>query len=51
MILFNLHIRYQNMNIEDKLVSLKNNLDISENLSDLIIDTLIEIILSFIRQF
>jgi hypothetical protein len=39
------------MNIEDKLVSLKNNLDISENLSDLIIDTLIEIILSFIRQF
>lgn len=37
------------MNFEEKLVSLKNNLDIANNLGDLITGLLIDIVLSFIR--
>ncbi len=37
------------MNIEEKLVSLKNNLDTADNFGDLIMGLLIDIVLSFIR--
>ena len=37
------------MDIEDKLVFLKNNLDNSDNLGDFIMGCLIGIVLSFIR--
>jgi hypothetical protein len=39
------------MNIEDTLISIKNNLELSDNLADFMASIIVNIILSFIRLF
>lgn len=37
------------MSVEDSLLTLKSNLDVSNNLGDLIVNCLIDVILAFLR--